>query len=61
MGNILTILQQIFTGKDDMNARVGISEFKKVSSPVKRFRKVSGKSPAPQQLRLSELMRKSSC
>ena len=58
MGNIITILQQIFMGKEDTDARVGISEFKTVSEPVKRYRKVSAKTPSAQKLRLSELMRK---
>lgn len=58
MDNILSVLQQIFMGKEDNNSRVGLSEFKKVSEPVKRFRKVSMKKHAPQELKLSELMRR---
>ena len=58
MGNIITILQQIFTGKEDSSVRVGLSEFKKNSAPVKRYRKISEKTPVPQELKLSELMRK---
>ena len=57
MGNILTILKQIFTGKEDSCMRVGISEFKIKSEPVKRFKKVTIKRSAPQELRLSEIMR----
>ncbi|MBP3821087.1 hypothetical protein J6G99_05530 [bacterium] len=56
MENIITILQQIFMGKEDCNARVGLSEFKKkVQTPVQKLKKSSKK---PQELRLSELMRK---
>ena len=58
MGNIIKVLKQIFTGSEDNSMRVGISEFKIKYEPVKRYRKISSKKCAPQELRLSELMRK---
>jgi len=60
MGNILSILVQIFTGKEDESFRVGISEFKQAPEIVEKRVKIT-KKISPQQLRLSELMRKSSC
>ena len=58
MGNIIKVLQQIFMGKEDKDARVGLSEFKTVSEPVKRYRRLARKCPSGQKLRLSELMRR---
>ena len=60
MGNIISILEQIFMGKEDLSLRVGISEFKKVPSKI-QYRKKFARKNAPQQLKLSELMRKGSC
>ena len=57
MGNILSVLKQIFTGKEDCSMRVGISEFKIKTEPVKRIKKAIIKRNAPQELRLSEIMR----
>lgn len=57
MGNIITILSQIFMGKEDESLRVGISEFRQQVIPVIKKTK-SSKKIAPQQLRISELMRK---
>ena len=59
MGNIISFLQSIFTGKENDNLHVGLSEFKK-SAPVryKAKHKSLFNSNPPQELRLSELMRK---
>ena len=60
MGNIISFLQEIFFGKESDTMHVGICEFKK-SVPVtyKSQRKSIFKTNKPQELRLSELMRKS--
>jgi len=55
MGNIISILQEIFTGKETSCAAVGLSSFKTVQTPVER--KPKAKAPAPKELKLSELMR----
>jgi len=60
MENIFTILQQIFLGKEDKSVKVGISEFRKNTIPSIK-KKHSFKKTPPQQLKISELMRKSSC
>ena len=59
MGNIISFLQAIFMGKENDSLRVGLSEFKK-SAPVKykAKRKPLFTVNRPQELRLSELMRK---
>lgn len=59
MGNILSFLQEIFFGKENNSMRVGISEFKKTSASKYKAKKTSiFKTTRPQELRLSELMRK---
>lgn len=59
MNDIIRFLQEIFMGKENNSMRVGISEFKK-TKPVKYTsqNKSLFKQTPPQQLRLSELMRK---
>ena len=59
MEHIISFIQEIFMGKEDESMRVGLSEFKK-SAPVsyKSNRKPLFKMNRPQELRLSELMRK---
>ena len=59
MEQIISFLQEIFMGKENDTMRVGISEFKK-SEPVtyKAKRKSIFRQNRPQELRLSELMRK---
>ena len=54
MGNIISLLQEIFMLKEDNSAKVA---FKEVKSPVERPQK---KAPAPKELKLSDLMRKGS-
>ncbi len=56
MGNIITILQEIFMGKEDNCTQVGLSSLRGATNPVKKTIK---KVHKPQELRLSDLMRKS--
>lgn len=58
MGNIISILQEIFMLKENNSAKVGLSDFRESNTPVERVSKKSTK--APKELRLSELMRKGS-
>jgi hypothetical protein len=58
MGNILSILQEIFMLKESNDTKVGLSCYRSDSTPVERSHK---KAPAPKELKLSELMRKGSC
>ncbi len=58
MENIISVIKQIFTCSENSNTIIGLSEFKTQTEPVKRFKKVSNKKYAPQELKLSELMRK---
>ena len=56
MGNIISVLQEIFMLKEDNSTKVGLSYFKESSSsPVERPKQ---KTPAPKELKLSDLMRK---
>lgn len=57
MGNIISLLQEIFMLKENNTAKVGLSGFKETESPVE---KPKSKPSEPQALRLSELMRKGS-
>lgn len=57
MGNIFSILQEIFMMKEDNSAKVGLSSFKDTEAPAERPRR---NSSAPKELKLSELMRKGS-
>ncbi len=56
MGNIISILQEIFMGKEDDCAQVGLSSLRGVTNPVKKTIK---KTHTPKELKLSDLMRKS--
>ena len=56
MENIISVLQQIFMGKEDPSARIGLSEFKQAKEPV--VKNITTKKHAPKELHLSELMRK---
>lgn len=55
MVNIISLFQEIFLGKEVSSIKVGLSEFKEVSLPVKNKSKNVAK-----ELKLSELMKKSS-
>ncbi len=57
MGNIISLLQEIFMGKENSLARVGLSEFKQKTTPIEKPKK---SAPAPKELKLSDLMRKGS-
>lgn len=58
MGNIISLLQEIFMLKENTSVRVGLSEFKgETVTPVEKPKK---KIPAPKELKLSDLMRKGS-
>ncbi|MBR1424770.1 hypothetical protein IJ579_04325 [bacterium] len=57
MGNIISILQEIFMGKEDNVTQVGLSSLRCTTNPVKQPVK---KSHTPQELKLSDLMRKGS-
>ena len=57
MGNIIGLLQEIFMLKENNSAKVGLSGFKDVQSPVEKPQR---KPMAPKELKLSDLMRKGS-
>lgn len=56
MGNIISILQEIFMGKEDNCTQIGLSSLRSTSEPVKKTIK---KAHTPKELKLSDLMRKS--
>ncbi len=58
MGNIISLLQEIFMLKENDSVKVGLSGFKEVSTPVEK--KPRRNAPAPKELKLSDLMRKGS-
>lgn len=59
MGNIISFFSEIFMLKENNSAKVGLSAFKEVETPVERkVQKV--KKPAPKELKISDLMRKAS-
>jgi hypothetical protein len=57
MGNIISVLQEIFMLKEDNSTRVGLSAFKEVAAPAERPKT---QAPEPKELRISDLMRKGS-
>lgn len=57
MGNIISLLQEIFMLKENNSIKIGLSGFKEPSTPVEKPKK---KAPAPKELKLSDLMRKGS-
>lgn len=59
MGNIISLLQEIFMLKEDNSVKIGLSEFKEVQTPIEKKPKL--KAPAPKELKLSDLMRRESC
>lgn len=58
MGNIISLLQEIFMLKENNSAKVGLSCYRQDSTPVER---PQHKSHQPKELKLSDLMRKGSC
>lgn len=59
MGNIISLLQEIFMLKENDTAKIGLSCYKQNESPVER--KPRAKAPMPKELKLSDLMRRESC
>jgi len=57
MGNIISLLQEIFMLKEDKTSKVGLSGFRDVQTPVET--PVKKKTREPQALKISELMRHS--
>lgn len=57
MGNIISLLQEIFMLKEDNSTKIGLTAFKEAKTPVEKPQK---KAPAPKELKLSDLMRKGS-
>lgn len=57
MGNIISVLQEIFLFKEDNSTKVGLTSFKEAETPVERPKV---QAPEPKELRISELMRKGS-
>jgi hypothetical protein len=55
MGNILTLLQEIFMLKEDTHSKVGLSGFKS-TTPIEKQKTRTYK--APKELKLSDLMRR---
>ncbi len=58
MENIISVLQQIFMGKEDTSIKIGLSEYKKEDKPLAG--KYTMKKNPPKELKISELMRKES-
>lgn len=58
MGNILSILQDIFMMKENDTTRVGLSEFK--NNPFQEKKVQKKKEPVAKELKISDLMRRSS-
>ena len=56
MGNLISFFQEIFMMKANNNMKVGLSCYKEAKTPVE---KPIQKLPAPKELKLSDLMRKS--
>ena len=54
MGNIISLLQEIFMLKEDRASKVGMSGFRDVQTPVEAPKR---KAREPQALKISELMR----
>ena len=54
MGNIFSLLQEIFMLKEDRASKVGLSGFRDVQTPVEAPKR---KAREPQALKISELMR----
>lgn len=59
MGNIISILQEIFMLKEDSGTKVGLSGFKG-SNPYREPKRTSKKEHVAKELKISDLMRRSS-
>lgn len=60
MGDIISILQEIFMGKENESFKVGLTEYKQRDTELRHANKRRTKKQKPQELRLSELMRRPS-
>ncbi len=58
MGNILSIFQEIFTGKTDNCTKIGLSALKEPNLSVSKPQSQKSK---PKELKISDLMRKGTC
>ena len=58
MGNIISLLQEIFMLKENNSVKVGLSCYREDSTPVERPQR---KANPPKELKLSDLMIKGSC
>ena len=54
MGNIISLLQEMFMLKEDRATKIGLSGFRDVQTPVEAPKR---KAREPQALKISELMR----
>ena len=45
MGNIISLLQEIFMLKENNSTRVGLSDFRDIATPVEKVSKKSTKAP----------------
>ena len=57
MGNIISVLQEIFLFRENDTSKVGLSAFKESVTPTERPK---AQAPEPKELRISDLMRKGS-
>jgi hypothetical protein len=60
MGDIISILQEIFMGKENNTFKVGLSEYKQRDAEIRHPNNRRVKKHKPQELRISELMRRPS-
>ncbi len=60
MGDIISILQEIFMGKENETFKVGLTEYKQRDTELRHSNTGRTKKHKPQELRLSELMRRPS-
>lgn len=56
MGNIISVLQEIFMLKEDNRSKIGLSDLKTNRIPEVQVQK---KSPVAKELKISDLMRRS--
>ena len=59
MENIISFFQEIFMLKESNSTKIGLADFRAEKTPVEK--KVSKVNHTPKELKLSDLMRKSSC
>lgn len=59
MGNIISILQEIFMMKEDSSAKIGLSDLKG-NNPYAEPKKTAHREPVAKELKISDLMRRSS-